>query len=92
MRSYYSRVTTILSALSSPDFLAGSFLVGLGILIFVLIRPKEYATEGEFWLALIQPRSKANRAERVDSAEPGKNPPASDIKPQANRSVGLSGN
>lgn len=85
-------MTTILSALSSADFLAGIFLAGLGILIFVLIRPKEYATEEEFWLALIQPRSKANPAERVDSTRPGENSPAGEDKPQAKRSVGLSGN
>ena len=85
-------MTAILSAVSSPDFLALSLLAALGILIFVLIRPKQYATEEEFWLSLIPPRSKAERAESVDGARQGNNLSVGGAKPRANGSVGFSGN
>jgi hypothetical protein len=85
-------VNSLLSALWSPEFLAGTLLAALGILIFVLIRPKEYATEEEFWLALLRPRSKPNRAEKAESVNPGKISQAGNVERPVNRSAGLSGN
>ena len=85
-------MTTNLSALYTPEFLAAFLLTVLGVFIFALIRRGKGAVEQEFRLALIQPQSKTVRAGRMEKAKSGEKTSDGGVKPQASKGVGLSGN